>query len=156
MIVQRLEHTDRPNEVAVYFTADQLCKVDTAIAEEGITAGFSELPEEHQRSYCRRILDLQGGEPKRRLVDLEGQVRLDSKELGHDLVARFETPQDPDVFDPNYQPVDFNFRVLDEEGQQAVDDFLVSPDMTNSSRIEKALNTARLVVSFCFSPPNLA
>jgi hypothetical protein len=155
MIIQRLEHSDRPNEVSVFWDQDTLEKVNEAIAERGWALQLNALPEEHQRSYCRSLLDATRGEPKRYLVDLESDVRLDSEELGSDIVKRFSREQDTDDFDPDYQPVDFILRVFDDEGSQAMDDFRVNPSLENIHRVEQAINLAAFVVSFSLSPPNL-
>jgi hypothetical protein len=157
MITRHLKHPDRPNEVGVYLTGDQFAAINTALAKSGMARRLDELPEERRRGYCRSILDLtRYGESERIFVDLGSNVRLDSDELGRDLVRRFATPQDPDLFDPDYVPVDFNFYVLGEDGQRTVDDFLAQPSIANSERFERVLGAARLIVAFSFTPPNLA
>jgi hypothetical protein len=84
MIIQRAEYTDRPNEVAIFLARDTLDEVNRVIAERGLALHLGALPEEHWRGYCRSLLDATRGEPRRYLVDLEGDVRLDSEELGCD------------------------------------------------------------------------
>lgn len=130
--------------------------VNAAIVEEGLGSHLGDLSDEHRRWYCHYLLDLTCGDPKRRIAYLNSKVRLDSDELGHDIVSRFATQQDPDLFDPDYQPVDFIFRVVDADGSKAIEDFRAAPDIANSERVEQALNAARLVVSFSLTPPNLA
>lgn len=156
MIILRTEHNDRPNEVSVYLTQDQYDGVNMSLLSSGKPA-FAELSEEERRGYCRAILGLfnQDTRSQRYVVDLDDNTRLDSKELGRELVERFAEPQDPDVFDPDYYPVDFTFRILDDEGDRLFAGITPDSDF-DTPHIVRALDAARLAVQFSFNPPSLA
>lgn len=155
MLILRSEHADKPNEVAVYFTEDQFSDANLLLLTSG-RRPIAEFKEPESRRFCQGILSLSNPEarPQRLIADLDDKTRLDSADLGHDLVERMTGSQDPAVFDPDYHPVEFTFRVLSTEGASLIAEVTRTADF-NAAKIKRALDTARLAVRFSFNPPNL-
>lgn len=153
MLVERATHLDRPHEIAVYLSASLFGRLS---AREGVN-NLQDLDEPGQRRLCY-IFGKQYPQdrPQRKTYESPEGMTFDSNELGTDLVARLEPAEEPDLFDPQYVPVDLSIRILDVSGEQTLTECLETGGTLTDSKIEAALRAAELAVFFALRPPGAA
>jgi|GEM_PF-3510465 len=157
MLIQKIAHRGRPNELAVYVNDDQLETLNSRVLADGTGTDLDHITPDARLQYGRNIFALaMGGTASRLVVDLEDGSRLDSDAMGREAVTAFVDAQDVDTFDPLYSPVDITFRVLSDAGDAAVSQLMLGSPTIEPQHIDQALATARIAATLCVSPPSHA